>query len=301
MPGRLLKLEELLSPAVAELSREKTAFFVPISPIEGHGPHLPLGVDYFNAIHFAETTARVTLGRRPDFDVVICPAIPIGTQVYRLPGSIRADGYTVYRVALSLGESLAAWGFRYIFLLSGHGSPKNIVALESASLKISRKYKIEMHSLSGPLAVRFLRGEFVDKISALLSRPLSDDEKMLLKSDIHGGWWETSMMLLLRPELVNPVYKGLETVGRDNKELRRKMGYIGSPALADPRFAEASLKVMTEEGGAIIERILDSKHARSDTVSPIYKVVFWRPNFYRYLFAGILILFLLILLAIVIF
>lgn len=301
MPGKILRLEELLSPAVADLSREKTAFFIPISPIEGHGPHLPLGVDYFNAIHFAETTARVTLERRPDFDAVICPAVPVGTQVYRLPGSLRSDSHTVYKVALTLGESLALWGFRYIFLLSGHGSPKNIVALESAALKVSRKYHIQMHSLSGALAVRFLKGDFVDRISAQMPEPLTDEQKKLLKSDIHGGWWETSMMLLLRPELVSPVYKNLASVARTDKERRRNSGYIGSPALADTAFAEASLKVLTEEGAAIVGRILDSQNQRSGTVSPLYNIIIWRPNFYRFLWGGLLLMLILILLAIIIF
>ncbi len=82
MAGRLLKLEELSTAALADLDKEKTAIFIPISPMEGHGSHLPLGVDFFNAEFFAEKAARISLQKRPDFDAVICRGIPLGTQLY---------------------------------------------------------------------------------------------------------------------------------------------------------------------------------------------------------------------------
>jgi creatinine amidohydrolase len=277
MLGRIYKLEELSSPSVAELDRLKTVFFVSISPLEGHGPHLPLGVDYFDGNYFAETTAQLLHSKRPDLDIVICPGIPLGAQVYKQPGSIRTDPRALYKVAYGWGESLAFWGFRYIFILSGHGSPRHIVALESACLKVSRKFNIQMHNLSGALAIRFLRGEFVERISDSLAKPLAPDEKELLKGDIHGGWWETSMMLLLRPDLVGD-FKSLGTIKRGEKDPKIKPGYVGSPSPASREFAEASLRVMTEEGIGIVERVLEGKNKRSDTVSELYKFYFLRPH-----------------------
>jgi creatinine amidohydrolase len=295
MPGRIYKLEELSSPTVSELDRQKAIFFIPISPLEGHGPHLPVGVDYFDANYFSESTAQLLHARRPDFDIVICPGIPLGAQVYRQPGSIRTDPRALYKVAYGLGESLAYWGFRYIFILSGHGSPRHIVALESACLKVSRKFNIQMHNLSGALAIRFLRGEFIERISDSLAKPLTPDEKELLKGDIHGGWWETSMMLLLRPDLVGD-FKGLGTIKRGEKDPKIKRGYFGSPSPASREFAEASLRVMTEEGIGIVERVLKGKNKRSDTVSVLYKFYFLRPySTYRILIMGMSIIILVLL------
>jgi creatinine amidohydrolase len=276
MPGCLYKLEELSSPTIAALDRQTTAFFIPISPLEGHGPHLPLGVDFFDAQFFARNLAELLRVKHPEFDSVLVPPIPLGAQVYKQPGSIRTNSRALYKVAYGLGESLASWGFRYMFLLSGHGSPRHIVTLESACIKISKKYDIQMHNLSGALAIRFLRGEFVDRISARLSKPLTSDEKELLAADIHGGWWETSMMLYLHPELVGE-YKNLETVKRSEKDPARKRGYYGSPALASREFAEVSLDVMTEEAVGIIDRILTGNNVKSDTVSFLYKMPLLRP------------------------
>ncbi len=276
MSGHIYKLEELSAPAVGNLDRNKTAFFVPISPLEGHGPHLPVGLDFFDANYFAQTMGSILLAKQADFDAVILPGIPLGAQVYRQPGSIRTEPQALYKVTYGIGESLASWGFRYIFLLSGHGSPRHIVALESASMKISRKYGVQMHSLSGALAIRFLRGEFVERISEMMPTPLTLDEKELLKGDIHGGWWETSMMLLLRPDLVGD-YKSLKTINRGEKDPKIRRGYFGSPALASREFAEASLKVMTEEVSEIIARVIAGRNKREDTVSVLYKIPALRP------------------------
>jgi creatinine amidohydrolase len=197
-----------------------------------------------------------------------------------------------------LGESLAVWGFRYIFVVSGHGSPKHIVAIESACVKISRKYRIQMHDLFGVLAIKFLRGQFVDRISERLSNPLSPQERELLKSDIHGGWWETSMMLLLHPDLVGE-FENLPTIKRGDKGVR--LGYFGSPALADKEFAEVSLKVMNEEAENIIEKILDGRNKKSDTVSILYRIPLFRPYSIGTFIYIIMALIILALLAIIIF
>ncbi|MEE9552932.1 MAG: creatininase family protein [candidate division Zixibacteria bacterium] len=285
MAGRILKLEELSSTAFGDLDRAKTAIFIPFSPMEGHGPHLPLGLDFFNAEYFAETAAASVVERMPDFDAVICRGIPLGTQVYNQPGSLRTDNTTIYKIGCDIGKSLAGWGFRFIFIVSGHGSPKDIVALEAAAKKISRKFKIEMHNLSGAMATRLLSGEFIDRISSDLSKPLGDNEKKLLKSDFHGGWWETSMMLLLKPDLVNPVFKTLpDTKGNGNP----KPQYYGSPSKATVEFAEASMKVLTKETGDTIVRCLSGENVSEKTTSPLYKVLYLRPNFKRRLTLAIL-------------
>ncbi len=281
MAGRFFKIEELSSAAFADLDKEKTAIFIPISPIEGHGSHLPLGVDFFNAEFFAEKAARVSIERRPDFDAVVCRGIPLGTQLYKQPGSLRIDGTTLYKIMASVGSSLAVWGYKYIFVLSGHGSPKDIVALESACRTVSRKFGVRMHNLSGAMAIRFLSGEFTERISANLSRPLTEEEKELLKKDTHGGWWETSMMLYLRPELVDEQYKSLPDMEKGNKN--QESGYYGSPSRASKEFAEVSVRVMVEEAGQVIIRCLGGEDVTAETTSPLYKIIFLRPGFKRYL------------------
>lgn len=289
MPGRILRFEELTSPTIAELDKDGTAVFIPVSPIEGHGPHLPLGVDYFDALFFADKAAELTIQKKPDFDAIIYPGIPLGTQLYKQPGSLRIGSGTLYDIIVEMGNSLALWGFKFIFLLSGHGSPKDIVALESACVKVSKKHKIQMHNLSGSLAIRFLKGEFIDKISDRLSDPLTAHEKGLLRKDIHAGWWETSMMLKLKPNLVDDNYKSLI----DNEKKRTSSGsvpgYFGSPSMANAEFAGASVEVLIDEVGSVIEKCLSGEDVTRETISPIYNLLILKPKFKRHLLAAILI------------
>jgi creatinine amidohydrolase len=283
MPGRLLKMEELSSGEFESLDRERTIFILPISPLEAHGPHLPLGVDFFNALYFAERIGGLIIKRRPDSDVVIFPGVPLGTNVYRLPGSVKTDAISIYKMVLQFGQSIGAWGFKNIFVVSGHGSPKHIVAIDSACLKSSRKYRSRMHNLSGRLALRFLKGEFSGRISDLMPLPIPEDKRELLKIDFHGGWWETSMMLLLRPDLVKAEYKNLPGNKRVKGDKSGDMGYFGYPALADADFAEASMKVVSAEAILIVEGILDGKIGHTETISPLFRIAALRPYFLRYL------------------
>ena len=285
MAGRILKLQELSSTALDNLHKDRTVLFIPISPMEGHGSHLPLGLDFFNAEYFAEKAAGVTVGNKPEFDAVICPGIPLGTQLFRQTGSLRTDPIVIYRIARDIGSSLARSGFRFIFIVSGHGSPKDIVALEAAARRVSRDFKVQMHNLSGALAIRFLKGEFIDRISSDLSRPLDDRDKELLKKDIHGGWWETSMMLYLRPHLVGGEYKTLPATEKGSGE---RPSYFGSPSKASAEFAEISMKVMVEEVGDIIIQCLSGKDITDKTTSPLYRILLLRPYFKRRLFLTIL-------------
>ena len=284
MPGRILKYEELSSPEFKALNKKKTFVFIPVSPLEGHGPHLPVGVDYFDAIYFAESLAENIKEKYPEFDSIIYPALPVGTQVYHQEGSVRISPTTLYNLVKSIGESLASNGFEYFFILSGHGSPKDIVALESACIQVSKKTKIQMHNLSGALAVRFLKGEFNERISELMDQPLTDTEKEQLSKDIHGGWWETSMMLLLKPELVKDNYKSLPDYQRKADEKTDRPGYYGSPSKANVEFAEISLKVLLEEVLQTVLACLNGKNISDKTTSSLYKIKLLRPNFKRKLF-----------------
>src|SRR5207244_13470900 len=50
-------LEEMSMPSLDALDRERTLVVLTASPLEEHGPHLPLGVDAFTARHFAREVA----------------------------------------------------------------------------------------------------------------------------------------------------------------------------------------------------------------------------------------------------
>ena len=41
----MMRFEELTSPEVASLDRDRTVFILPLGSVEQHGNHMPLGTD----------------------------------------------------------------------------------------------------------------------------------------------------------------------------------------------------------------------------------------------------------------
>jgi creatinine amidohydrolase/Fe(II)-dependent formamide hydrolase-like protein len=62
-------------PALDALDRERTVVLVTVSPLEQHGPHLPLGVDAFTASHFATQIAERLVADRPGWSAVLAPPL----------------------------------------------------------------------------------------------------------------------------------------------------------------------------------------------------------------------------------
>jgi creatinine amidohydrolase len=126
-----------------ELVAERTRcplVFLPVAPVEYHGPHLPLGVDAINATRVAQEACR-SLGKG-----VVYPTIHAGTEGEREPWMIEGLGlprdswivgmdfptarwkshYAPEHVfALILAndiEGLIAHGYRVVAIVNGHGA-----------------------------------------------------------------------------------------------------------------------------------------------------------------------------------
>jgi creatinine amidohydrolase len=284
----VLRLEELSAPAVDALDRDRTLAVVGVSPLEQHGPHLPVGVDYLVAGYLAETIAERVVARRPGWTVVLTPTLPLGSFTFAGAGTIGVRQRVVRDAVVDYGRALARAGFRYILVSNGHAGPGHLVALEEAAARVSRRHRVQMASFTGHMAWEFFRGRYLARIETALGRPLTGAERRAFADDAHGGWWETSLMLLLRPDLVDSGYQGLPPVRypmlrrlRPNYPMRDGgQGYVGDPARADLAFAKAALEVLVAEATQLAEGLIDGRlHARH-LRSPFRLVPFLRTDFW---------------------
>lgn len=78
MSSRIHYLSDLSWVEVEALNKDQTCVLVPLSPIEEHGPHLPLGTDIFGARDIAELAARNCCADNPEVQLVLTPFIPLG-------------------------------------------------------------------------------------------------------------------------------------------------------------------------------------------------------------------------------
>lgn len=138
---------ELMRPQEIVAARERAAIaYVPIGPMEWHGPHMAVGMDMLHAHTMALEAARKAGG-------VVLPPLPLGTETYTdaerlrhrgFDGSERVYGMDYPGFALpSLYTEESAFGvivrevirglkrqaFRVIALVNGHGAANHRATL----------------------------------------------------------------------------------------------------------------------------------------------------------------------------
>ncbi|MBI2527569.1 MAG: creatininase family protein [Candidatus Rokubacteria bacterium] len=287
-------LEELSTPALEALDRDRTVIILTVSPLEQHGPHLPVGVDAFAARYLAEAIAERLVQSRAGWTAVLAPTLHMGSFTFHAVGTVSVRQRAVRDTLVDYGESLARAGFRFILVSNGHGGPGHLVALEEAAAIVSRRHGITMASLTGQLVWEFLRGRYLPEIEEALGRPLSAEERLALAEDAHGGLWETSFMLWLRPDLVEADFRALPAAAYPiahrlipNYPLRNGgLGYVGHPALADPAFARATTEVFLSRAMTLVDGLLDGRIRPRAHRSPFFAIPLFRTNFWPVLGAA---------------
>ena len=248
--SRVYKLEELTWPQIDALDRQRTLFILPVGMIEQHGPHLPVGADTIGAMYEANGDSAAVSRALPDWNVVMLPAINYGNSgANRLgdmpvhPGTYDIRQSTLRSLVADLGGQIAQNGFKWIFVINGHGAPTHNIAINEACDFVSDTFRVTMLHLTAlfnaDTAIQS-KGERI-RASAFSAADLSS-----FGMDVHAGVSETSGILAIRPDLVPATYRTLPSqAGRSLEELRTIavapgwQGYLSSPARATAAHGQA--------------------------------------------------------------
>ncbi len=244
------KLEELTWPQIDALDRERTLFIMPVGMIEEHGPHLPVGADTLGVMYEANAASRRVSQALPDWNVVMMPPINYGQSGANQlgdrpihPGTYGIRQSTLRALVADLGGQIAQNGFKWIFVMNGHGAPTHNVAINEACDFVSETFRVTMLHLTG-----LFRGDAAiqSKGQQINAKYFSAAELSSFGMDVHAGVSETSGMLAVRPDLVRSNYKTLPSrAGRSLEELREIatapgwQGYLSSPAKATAAHGRA--------------------------------------------------------------
>lgn len=287
-PGGIHRLAELSYASLHALDRERTVVIFSVSPLEEHGPHLPVGTDLFEAEFLAGELAKKILEQKRGWTVLLGPPLPFGASAFDHAGTLLVRARTVRNATLDYGAALARHGFRYILITNAHGGPRHVVALEEAAAAVSRRFGVRMLSLSGLIIWKVLRGKLTSRLEPLLGRSLTRDEKEALAGDAHGGVWETSLIMRSHPELVDASFAQLPPQRfllidalRKNYPLRlgNKLGYIGAPAAATAELGEAFRRLLVEFAWEVARPALEARDESWQQTSMLYKIPFFRTAF----------------------
>lgn len=196
MPG-IKRYVELTLSDLQEVNTQKTICLITVSPIEVHGPHLPLGTDVFIAEKLQSEYCKALNRNHPDFDLLILPPVYAGCDALPVRGSISVRAKTLESLLVDYVRSLANQGFRYLIVCDNHGGPSHQIAMEIVARKVWRRYKF---FLINPFNVVYRKmvqhDEAFLRLISLSTGECGDD------ADCHAGTNETSLMLAANPELV---------------------------------------------------------------------------------------------------
>ena len=198
---RGVEYELMRPPDIVKERNRLPLMFVPIGPLEWHGPHLPLGTDGLHAHAVAVEAARRVGG-------VVLPTYFVGTETVRLSDQgaqgLAALGFTgserivgmdfpenpvkslyfeegVFAVTIrELLKLLKADSYRLLVIVNGHGAVNHQRTLRRLAAEESERPTVR-----------------VEYVAAFLpaTPPLSDPG--------HAEKIETSIMMATRPELVD--------------------------------------------------------------------------------------------------
>jgi creatinine amidohydrolase len=166
------------------LSPDGAVAVLPLAAIEQHGPHLPVSVDttIMNAM-LGLAMPLVPAG----LDVLVLPTMAVckSNEHLHSPGTLTLTWETATRAWIEIGESVKRAGLRKLVIVTSHGGnidPMKVVARE---LRVSH----------GMLAVTTAWRAF--------GLPPGVFAELDANHGIHGGDIETSLMLHVRPDLVD--------------------------------------------------------------------------------------------------
>lgn len=241
-----MRWEQLRSNQLSRISRKSVVVF-PVGAIEQHGPHLPVGTDSLISEGIALELDREFRG-----SLLVLPTQQVGRSDHHInfPGTLSFSHQTLEAALLEVIESVIRHGFSRIVVLNGHGGNQGlgeVVAEKSAAKWPSSQV-----------------------IFTSWWRIAAEELKLLVEGDFpsvgHAGEFETSLLLLLRPELVDtsrfedggdpPSVRQLQgdlvtrrpaaTLSRPFEELTAN-GVFGRPSLASVEKGKRILECVLEE------------------------------------------------------
>jgi len=153
----------------------------PVGTFEQHSRHLPLLADDIEAQYFGEFLAR-------ELGAALLPVLNYGTSLEQtgFRGTVSLRPETLMQIVRDVADEVERQGFETMILLNSHGGNYSLGPVVRDINRRDRSLKILL----------------VDWF-AFADRSFLDAAKMG-RGDLHAGEFETSLIMVLRPELVRP-------------------------------------------------------------------------------------------------
>jgi creatinine amidohydrolase len=251
--GALMRWEELTSPEIGALDRDKTVVVLPIGSVEQHGNHMPVGTDTF----LSQAVSLAAMERVADVVVMPPPWYGFSAHHMRFPGSVTLRAETLIAVCEDIVGSVVKHGFRRLLIVNGHGGNNGVIDVLASTLG---------HRHYGVARIATLT------YFALAREAIAELRKSALGGMGHACEFETAMMQVVKPETVHierakttypdpgSAYLTTDLLGGQAVRVYHDFGdlsptgTLGDPSLASP---EAGAKFFAASADALAAFIED--------------------------------------------
>jgi creatinine amidohydrolase len=247
----LTEINNLSWQDMDEMDLAKACYVLPISSLEQHGRHLPLGTDDF-ILH--SLLKRLKEDKRITGLLLLLPALHYGNSREHLafPGTVSLSNATIVSLIEDILFSMKAQNIKKLIVLNSHGG--NTALLNAHIKEWKQKFGLSIFALN------LWDSPFFDGVQPLIETPAS--------LDIHAGEIETSLLQELMPALVHgdrisaardrlvplkPYGDGWFSV-----DLSPGNGVLGAPSKANPEKGKKLLQYCVDR---VVEYFLEIQNA----------------------------------------
>ncbi|MCA9123354.1 MAG: creatininase family protein [Planctomycetaceae bacterium] len=245
-----MKFHEMTSGQLESIKHDQVVVILPIAAIEQHGPHLPTGTDTI----ICGAVAQEAESRHPE-SILLLPTLWLGASSHhlRFGATLTAELPTYISLLGEIIQPLLLDGYRRVLVLNGHGG--NIDPMKVALRQLQPQFPDTLLSA----------GCYWSPCDSALVKLLEGADK----SVGHACEFETSMIMHLRPELVDadrvanagdwlPDQVQGVYVCRDMMQ-RTQAGATGRPDLASAEKGSALFEAAVQGVEKFVEALLTEK------------------------------------------
>ncbi|GGP07604.1 MULTISPECIES: creatininase family protein [Oceanobacillus] len=237
--GQAKEILNMTRDEVAAAVKEYPVAILPLGATEQHGHHLPLGVDVYLAEGISRKLSEQT-------GALLLPTMPFGySWVWRnIPGTVSIQQHHVESIIKDVAHSVARYGTKLLILVNGHDA--NNSSMKYATRELMDELDMTVIYLFYPNMEK-IRNEYCASPTWY--------------GMIHACEFETSLMLALKPELVDmekavrefpekPDLYGMSTISLGDLS---KSGVFGDATIASKEKGERMLEVFVNDMKELIK------------------------------------------------
>jgi creatinine amidohydrolase len=188
------------------LLAQGTPVYLPVNPVEYHGPHLSLHTDRLISIGIARDVHALLAAYRSEWPFALAADLEVGVDPTPGPGTRNTPLARVREAVHEACRALHELGAQVVVAMTWHGAPLHSIAIEPGLAWLRARGVVALNPFNAAFR-EFCRldGRRFERAFDHVKDPAERASMMAsLRYDFHAGFFETSLAMHYAPESVSP-------------------------------------------------------------------------------------------------